>query len=59
MQIIPAIDIIDGKSVRLTQGDYAQKKSIMKILHFLQMLKMYILELDIIEDKVEVQIEIN
>ena len=26
MQIIPAIDIIDGKSVRLTQGDYAQKK---------------------------------
>jgi len=35
------------------------KKSIMKILHFLQMLKMYILELDIIEDKVEVQIEIN
>lgn len=26
MQIIPAIDIIDGKCVRLTQGDYAQKK---------------------------------
>ena len=25
MEIIPAIDIIDGKSVRLTQGDYAQK----------------------------------
>ncbi len=25
MQIIPAIDIIDGKCVRLTQGDYAQK----------------------------------
>jgi phosphoribosylformimino-5-aminoimidazole carboxamide ribotide isomerase len=24
--IIPAIDIIDGKCVRLTQGDYAQKK---------------------------------
>ena len=24
-QIIPAIDIIDGKCVRLTQGDYAQK----------------------------------
>lgn len=25
MHIIPAIDIIDGKCVRLTQGDYAQK----------------------------------
>lgn len=26
MKIIPAIDIIDGKCVRLTQGDYEQKK---------------------------------
>ncbi len=26
MEIIPAIDIIDGKCVRLTQGDYAQQK---------------------------------
>jgi phosphoribosylformimino-5-aminoimidazole carboxamide ribotide isomerase len=26
MKIIPAIDIIDGKCVRLTQGDYSQKK---------------------------------
>ena len=26
MRIIPAIDIIDAKCVRLTQGDYAQKK---------------------------------
>ena len=26
MEIIPAIDIIDGKCVRLTHGDYAQKK---------------------------------
>ena len=26
MQIIPAIDIIEGKFVRLTEGDYAQKK---------------------------------
>jgi phosphoribosylformimino-5-aminoimidazole carboxamide ribotide isomerase len=26
MLIIPAIDIIDGKCVRLTQGDYTQKK---------------------------------
>jgi phosphoribosylformimino-5-aminoimidazole carboxamide ribotide isomerase len=25
MQIIPAIDLIDGKCVRLTEGDYAQK----------------------------------
>ncbi len=26
MEIIPAIDLIEGKCVRLTQGDYAQKK---------------------------------
>jgi phosphoribosylformimino-5-aminoimidazole carboxamide ribotide isomerase len=26
MRIIPAIDIIDGRCVRLTQGDYTQKK---------------------------------
>ncbi len=26
MEIIPAIDIIDGKCVRLTQGDFARKK---------------------------------
>jgi len=26
MYIIPAIDLIDGKAVRLTQGDYTQKK---------------------------------
>lgn len=26
MEIIPAIDLIDGQCVRLTQGDYAQKK---------------------------------
>src|SRR5689334_4999759 len=26
MEIIPAIDIIEGKCVRLVQGDYAQKK---------------------------------
>jgi phosphoribosylformimino-5-aminoimidazole carboxamide ribotide isomerase len=25
MVLIPAIDIIEGKCVRLTQGDYAQK----------------------------------
>src|SRR5689334_3324771 len=27
MEIIPAIDIIDGKCVRLTQGDYGQQKT--------------------------------
>ncbi|HEY0040401.1 MAG TPA: HisA/HisF-related TIM barrel protein, partial [Flavisolibacter sp.] len=26
MEIIPAIDIIEGKCVRLTHGDYTQKK---------------------------------
>ena len=26
MEVIPAIDLIDGKCVRLTQGDYTQKK---------------------------------
>ena len=26
IQIIPAIDLIDGHCVRLTQGDYSQKK---------------------------------
>jgi phosphoribosylformimino-5-aminoimidazole carboxamide ribotide isomerase len=26
MQIIPAIDIINGKCVRLTQGDYNEMK---------------------------------
>ena len=26
MEIIPAIDIIDGKCVRLTKGDYSTKK---------------------------------
>ncbi|MFN5930223.1 MAG: HisA/HisF-related TIM barrel protein, partial [Sphingobacteriales bacterium] len=26
MELIPAIDLIDGKVVRLTEGDYTQKK---------------------------------
>ena len=26
MEVIPAIDIIDGKCVRLTEGDYKRKK---------------------------------
>ena len=25
MQLIPAIDLIDGRCVRLSQGDYAQQ----------------------------------
>lgn len=31
MEIIPAIDIIEGKAVRLSKGDYNQKKYITKI----------------------------
>ena len=27
IEIIPAIDIIDGKCVRLSKGDYNQKKT--------------------------------
>ena len=27
MRIVPAIDLIGGKCVRLTQGDYAQKQT--------------------------------
>ena len=26
IELIPAIDVIDGKCVRLTQGDYGSKK---------------------------------
>ena len=26
MKIIPAIDLVDGKCVRLTQGDFSKKK---------------------------------
>ncbi|MEL7251946.1 MAG: HisA/HisF-related TIM barrel protein, partial [Bacteroidota bacterium] len=32
MYIIPAIDIIDGKCVRLTQGDYEQNKGKPQVL---------------------------
>ena len=28
IDIIPAIDVIDGKCVRLSKGDYNQKKNI-------------------------------
>ena len=30
IEIIPAIDIIDGKCVRLTQGDYDTKRCMRK-----------------------------
>lgn len=39
IEIIPAIDIIDGECVRLSQGDYAQKKSYYK--DPLEVAKMY------------------
>ncbi|MEY3450546.1 MAG: 1-(5-phosphoribosyl)-5-[(5-phosphoribosylamino)methylideneamino] imidazole-4-carboxamide isomerase [Bacteroidota bacterium] len=39
IQIIPAIDMIDGKCVRLTQGDYNQKKSYFD--HPLEVAKMF------------------
>ena len=32
IELIPAIDMIDGKCVRLTQGDYNTKKGTTKIL---------------------------
>ena len=28
IELIPAIDIIDGKCVRLSQGDYEDRKSV-------------------------------
>ena len=31
IELIPAIDIIDGKCVRLSQGDYDSKRCITKI----------------------------
>ena len=30
IELIPAIDIIDGKCVRLTKGDYDQKENIQR-----------------------------
>lgn len=32
IELIPAIDLINGQCVRLTKGDYDQKKSTMIIL---------------------------
>ena len=30
IELIPAIDIIDGKCVRLTQGDYADQEGLQR-----------------------------
>ena len=53
MYIIPAIDIIDGKCVRLTQGDYEQKKiynedplEVAKQFEDAGLLKLHLVDLD-------------
>ena len=51
--IIPAIDIIDGKAVRLTQGDYAQQKvyntdpvEVAKIFEAAGLKRLHVVDLD-------------
>ncbi|GIS46221.1 MAG: hypothetical protein Ct9H90mP18_05530 [Gammaproteobacteria bacterium] len=34
MKILPAIDLKDGKCVRLSMGDYSQFKGIMTLTHW-------------------------
>lgn len=53
MQIIPAIDLIDGKCVRLTEGDYAQKKiynedplEIAKAFEGIGLMRLHLVDLD-------------
>jgi phosphoribosylformimino-5-aminoimidazole carboxamide ribotide isomerase len=53
MQIIPAIDLIDGKCVRLTEGDYAQKKiynedplEVAKAFEGIGLLRLHLVDLD-------------
>ena len=53
MQIIPAIDIIDGKCVRLTEGDYAQKKiynedplEVAKAFEGIGLMRLHLVDLD-------------
>jgi len=53
MQIIPAIDIIDGKCVRLTEGDYAQKKiynedplEVAKTFEGIGLMRLHLVDLD-------------
>ena len=53
MQIIPAIDLIDGKCVRLTEGDYAQKKiynedplEVAKVFEGIGLMRLHLVDLD-------------
>jgi len=53
MQIIPAIDIIDGKCVRLTEGDYTQKKiynedplEVAKAFEGIGLMRLHLVDLD-------------
>jgi phosphoribosylformimino-5-aminoimidazole carboxamide ribotide isomerase len=53
MQIIPAIDLIDGKCVRLTEGDYAQMKiynedplEVAKAFEGIGLLRLHLVDLD-------------
>jgi len=53
MQIIPAIDIIEGKCVRLTGGDYAQKKiynedplEVAKAFEGIGLMRLHLVDLD-------------
>ena len=53
MQIIPAIDIIEGKCVRLTVGDYAQKKiynedplEVAKAFEGIGLMRLHLVDLD-------------
>jgi phosphoribosylformimino-5-aminoimidazole carboxamide ribotide isomerase len=53
MHIIPAIDLIDGKCVRLTEGDYAQKKiynedplEVAKAFEGIGLMRLHLVDLD-------------
>src|ERR1043165_5619479 len=53
MEIIPAIDIIDGKCVRLTEGDYSQKKiynehplEVAKLFEDAGLIRLHLVDLD-------------
>ena len=53
MQIIPAIDLIDGQCVRLTEGDYAQKKiynedplEVAKAFEGIGLMRLHLVDLD-------------
>jgi phosphoribosylformimino-5-aminoimidazole carboxamide ribotide isomerase len=53
MQIIPAMDLIEGKCVRLTEGDYAQKKiynedplEVAKAFEGIGLMRLHLVDLD-------------